>query len=107
MYRLPPATASHTRSFLSKNEEDPQSKTLIFDGFVALSPQSTVLMGWPGAILAKEDLARLDELLAVLNYLGRSESWIEARLVAAIRRWLGTVFPTGMPAKRAAWKSCR
>src|SRR5207302_7943257 len=28
VYRLPAATSSHTRSFLSKNEEDPQSKTL-------------------------------------------------------------------------------
>src|ERR1700749_5156058 len=35
-YFLPPAAASHTRSFLSKNEEDPQSRTLIFDGFVVL-----------------------------------------------------------------------
>src|SRR5215471_11786761 len=29
-YRLPPSRATHTRSYLSKNESDPQAKTLIF-----------------------------------------------------------------------------
>src|SRR5229473_3234514 len=63
-YRLPAATVSHTRSFLSKNEEDPQSKTLIFDGFVVLSPRSTVLMGWPEATLNVQTTDDLDELLS-------------------------------------------
>src|SRR5580658_9067347 len=65
MYRLPEATVSHTRSFLSKNEEDPQSKTLIFDGFVVLSPRSTVLMGWPELALDVQTSEDLDELLSV------------------------------------------
>src|ERR1700681_2435597 len=84
LYRLPDATVSHTRSFLSKNEEDPQSKTLIFDGFVVLSPRSTVLMGWPEAALDVRASNDLDKLLSVLNYLGRSESWIEARVVPGV-----------------------
>ena len=84
LYRLPDATVSHTRSFLSKNEEDPQSKTLIFDGFVVLSPRSTVLMGWPDGALDLQALKDLDDLLSLLNYLGRSESWIAARLVSGV-----------------------
>jgi CRISPR-associated protein Csb2 len=83
-YRLPAATASHTRSFLSKNEVDPQSKTLIFDGFVVLSPRAAVLMGWPEISLDEATLSDLNELLSVLNYLGRSESWIEGRVMAGI-----------------------
>src|ERR1035441_2289881 len=63
LYRLPDATVSHTRSFLSKNEEDPQSKTLIFDGFVVLSPRSAVLMGWPEAVVDAGTAKDLDELL--------------------------------------------
>src|SRR6202035_5349101 len=63
LYLLPDATVSHTRSFLSKNERDPQSKTLIFDGFVVLSPRSTVLMGWPQAALDARASEDLDELL--------------------------------------------
>ena len=93
LYRLPNATVSHTRSFLSKNEEDPQSKTLIFDGFVVLSPRSTVLMGWPEAALDLQTAEDLDELLSVLNYLGRSESWIEPRLVRGVSAVEWNCFP--------------
>jgi CRISPR-associated protein Csb2 len=84
-YHIPPAAASHTKSYLSRNERDPMAKTAIFDGFVALSPRSTVLMGWPEVQLGIDASAALDELLCQLNYLGRSESWIEARLVAGVR----------------------
>jgi CRISPR-associated protein Csb2 len=93
LYRLPNATVSHTRSFLSKNEEDPQSKTLIFDGFVVLSPRSTVLMGWPQAVLDTAGAEDLNELLSVLNYLGRSESWIEARLLSGVSGVEWNCFP--------------
>ncbi len=84
-YYIPPAAASHTKSYLSRNERDPMAKTAIFDGFVALSPRSTVLMGWPEVQLGIDASAALDELLCQLNYLGRSESWIAARLVAGVR----------------------
>jgi len=93
LYRLPEATVSHTRSFLSKNEEDPQSKTLIFDGFVVLSPRSTVLMGWPETVVDPQTAEDLDELLSVLNYLGRSESWIQARLVRGVSSVEWNCFP--------------
>ena len=83
-YRLPPATASHTRSYLSKNEEDPQSKTLIFDGFVVLARREAVLMGWPDLVPDTGALDELDALLSRLNYLGRSESWIEARVLRGV-----------------------
>ncbi len=83
-YRLPSATVSHTRSFLSKNEQDLQSKTLIFDGFVVLSSRATVLMGWPDLTPDSDFLDDLDELLSRLNYLGRSESWIEARTLRGV-----------------------
>jgi len=84
-YYIPPAAVSHTKSYLSQNERDPMAKTAIFDGFVALSPRSTLLMGWPEAQLEMAASADLDELLSLLNYLGRSESWIEARLVPGVR----------------------
>jgi CRISPR-associated protein Csb2 len=83
-YRLPPAAVSHTKSYLSQNKRDPAAKTAIFDGFVALSPGSSVLMGWPDAELDQAAAADLEELLSLLNYLGRSESWIAARLVSGI-----------------------
>jgi CRISPR-associated protein Csb2 len=83
-YRIPPAAVSHTKSYLSQNERNPAAKTAIFDGFVALSPRSSLLMGWPDADLDATASADLDELLSLLNYLGRSESWIAGRLITGV-----------------------
>jgi CRISPR-associated protein Csb2 len=83
-FLLPPASVSHTRSFLSKNEEDLTQKTLIFDAFVAVSPRSGVLAAWPEVTLESAAVADLDELLSVVNYLGRSESWVSARVLAGV-----------------------
>lgn len=84
MFRLPEASEAHTRSFLSRNEPDPAKKTLIFDGFVSLARRDTVLMGWPETTLNTDVERDLDELLSVLNYLGRSESWITARVLRGV-----------------------
>lgn len=83
-FRLPRASVSHTRSFLSKNEEDPSARTLVFDAFVALSPRSPVLIGWPEVALDAQAEADLDELLSVLNFFGRSEAWVSARVLQGI-----------------------
>jgi CRISPR-associated protein Csb2 len=83
-YRLPSAAVSHTRSYLSENKQDVQSKALVFDGFVVLSSRATVLMGWPDLAPDSRFLEDLDELLSRLNYLGRSESWIEARTLRGV-----------------------
>src|SRR5581483_2994786 len=84
LYLLPQAAVSHTRSFLSKNEKNTQSKTLIFDGFIVLSPRAAVLMGWPSITPEPTVIDDLDELLSLMNYLGRSESWVQARLLRGI-----------------------
>jgi CRISPR-associated protein Csb2 len=80
-YSLPPARASHTRSFLSQNKEDPSDKKLVFDGFAIVERESKVLVGWPGVHLEDGALAAMRTLAASLNYLGRSESWVQARVV--------------------------
>lgn len=80
MLHLPPANPSHTRSFLSQNSTDAMKRQLIFDGFVAVDPAAPLLMGWPDTTLDAPGAADLDELLSLLNYLGRSESWVSARL---------------------------
>lgn len=84
VFRLPPASVSHTRSYLSRNEPDPSARTLVFDAFVAVSPRSPVLVGWPEVTLDAEAEAGLDELLSLLNFLGRSESWVSARVLQGI-----------------------
>jgi CRISPR-associated protein Csb2 len=80
LFSLPPARASHTRSFLSENDRDVTRRQLVFDAFVALSRESSIIIHWPEAELSDAQKRDLDELLSVMNYLGRSESWVAARL---------------------------
>lgn len=79
MVELPPAVASHLRCYLHSNTKDPTKKQAIFDAFVALSQNARVFFGYPGDH-PKEAVDDLDELLGELNYLGRSESWVRARV---------------------------
>ena len=79
-YRLPAATAAHTRSYLSSNKEDPTQKSLIFDAFVAMAPDASLFVTWPNLQLTGPQSELLGRLLGSLNYIGRSESWIDARL---------------------------
>ncbi|MFN8188293.1 MAG: type I-U CRISPR-associated protein Csb2 [Gaiellales bacterium] len=78
VFQLPASAASHTRSFLSKNTKVETDRTLIFDAFVTLRPSDSLLIGWPNVRLDSDDERRLSQLLLLLNYLGRSESWVEA-----------------------------
>jgi CRISPR-associated protein Csb2 len=82
-FHLPRCFPSHTRSYLSSNAEDVTDKNLIFDGFLALEPDQFCMITWPGIDLSPAQSALLDRLLGGLNYLGRSESWIAARVAAA------------------------
>jgi CRISPR-associated protein Csb2 len=83
-FELPPATASHTRSYLSSNSWDPTAKNLVFDAFLALEPARECLICWPELNLSDEQRAVLSVLLENLNYLGRSESWVRADLTDRI-----------------------
>lgn len=80
MFCLPRARMSHTRSYLSQNKEDPSDKKLVFDGFAVVDRQNTVLIGWPKSELDVDTTSALHRLLGSLDYLGRSESWVRARL---------------------------
>jgi CRISPR-associated protein Csb2 len=92
-FRLPSASVSHTRSFLSENTTSVADRKLVFDGFVVLSPQSSVLIGWPAVRLDSEATADLDELLRLINFFGRSESWVRAQLVSGIADVEWNCFP--------------
>jgi len=80
-FRLPPARASHTRSYLSQNDEDPANKKLVFDGFAVVDRGSTIEFGWPGVSLDPHEGEAAARLFGSLDYLGRSESWVRARIV--------------------------
>ena len=75
-YELPAASHSHTRHYMPQWEADKVS--LVFDAFAAVSRQERLVVAWPELDLTREQLALLDDLLAVMGYLGRVESWVEA-----------------------------
>jgi|SRR5579883_43472 CRISPR-associated protein Csb2 len=75
-YALPPASHSHTRHYMPQREAGKTS--LVFDAFAAVSRDEPLIMAWPKLDLPQKQLALLDDLLAVMGYLGRAESWVEA-----------------------------
>ena len=76
-YTLPPATLAHSRHYMPM----PGGKTtLILDTWAEVD--GTLMVHWP-VDLEPAQVAVLEAVLASMNYLGRSESWVEGRLVPA------------------------
>ncbi|KUL02485.1 MAG: Uncharacterized protein XE11_1749 [Methanomicrobiales archaeon 53_19] len=84
VFHLPEASASHTRAYLSQNAKVAERKQLIFDAFVVVDRSSNLLMMWPNADLTGDQRDDLDRMLGLMNYLGRSESWVAARVLTEI-----------------------
>jgi CRISPR-associated protein Csb2 len=79
-FRFPAAVATHTRSYLSANKMDPADKNLVFDPFLVFDRAHACYLCWPDLCLPARDRETLQLLLKNLNYLGRSESWVQAEL---------------------------
>lgn len=89
VYRLPPAIGAHTRHYMPVKG----STTLVIDARAVTGVgHDPLLIRWDVALDA-EETALLAALAERLGYLGRAESWTEARLVE------------DAPAPDAAW--CR
>lgn len=81
-YRLPRAVHSHTRHYMPVLSGRSQKRLLIFDAFLRLPADEPVLAVWPESLsLDAAERELLEHLLARLTYLGRAESWVEARRV--------------------------
>jgi CRISPR-associated protein Csb2 len=79
-FKHPQATATHTRSYLSANSKDPTDKNLVFDAFLVFNRPQACYLYWPDLELTATHRQILGRLLRNLNYLGRSESWVDAEL---------------------------
>lgn len=89
---LPPATTGHTRHYMplglkKKGSQYVQDLTgsPVFDAFVCVDRRSEVLVVWPDAELDDNHRATLNTLLPNVNYLGRAESWCDARLLESVQ----------------------
>jgi CRISPR-associated protein Csb2 len=81
VFELPPASTGHTRHYMPWDKKFVGDRTLVFDAFVALAPDSPLIVSWPDAHLDSAQRGILSRLLVNLNFLGRAESWCEARLL--------------------------
>lgn len=82
---LPRVSTGHTRHYMPweknwKPGEPEKAKTKVFDAFVVLDPHAETIVFWP-VVLSDEQRGILARILANLGFLGRSESWCDARLL--------------------------
>jgi len=83
VYRLPAAARAHSRHYMPAREGSRDKSTLIFDAFAHVDREAELIIAWPSLDLTPELTAFLDELLEKTSYVGRAESWVEARRLAA------------------------
>lgn len=74
-YKLPPVTPAHTRHFMPA----PQKTTKIFDAFLRTIDDQPLVVVYPETTLNEQQTKLLVTILNNMTYLGRAESWVEAR----------------------------
>lgn len=82
-YALPPARGAHSRHYmpLAVFKGDREHTTLVFDTWARID-RGALAVRW-GVLLTADETELLRELAGHLNYLGRSESWVQAELADA------------------------
>jgi CRISPR-associated protein Csb2 len=80
-YRLPEcAIHAHSRHYMPGKDD---KRTLVFDAFARVAADDPVVIVWPELILDAPQIDMLDTLLENLGFLGRAESWVDARRAPA------------------------
>lgn len=80
LYTLPAASHSHTRHYMPQWRAGDTS--LVHDAFTAVARDEPLCVSWPDLDLPDDQAALLDDLLAVMGYLGRAESWVHASRIS-------------------------
>lgn len=80
-YHLPPAAGTHSRHYMPIIKGRSQTTTLVFDTWAQVD-DGVLSVTWP-VNLSAHQRRLLGDLAVRLNYLGRSESWVDARLADA------------------------
>ena len=85
LYHLPTGSIhAHTRHYMpvGKLDKGREKTTLVFDAFVRLRKDATIVASWPTVILDADLFAFAADLASAIGYLGRAESWTECKAVA-------------------------
>lgn len=83
-YFLPPAVGTHSRHYMPTgvlhSKKKVEKTTLVFDTWARVEDQDLVAT-WRNVKLDDAELSLLGVLVERLNYLGRSESWAQGRVI--------------------------
>jgi len=82
-YHLPPAVGTHSRHYMPIGVDSKtkiEKKTLVFDTWARVEDQEMTI-SWSDTCLDQAESNILERLVNNLNYLGRSESWVEGRVM--------------------------
>lgn len=80
-FRLPEsAIHAHSRHYMPGKGD---KRTLVFDAFARVADDDPIVIAWPGLALDTLQTEMLDALLENLGFLGRAESWVDARRAPA------------------------
>lgn len=74
------AIHAHSRHYMPGKDD---KRTLVFDAFARVANDDPVSIVWPALVLNTPQTEILDALLENLGFLGRAESWVDARRVTA------------------------
>lgn len=83
LYRLPTALGAHSRHYMPIGQMDGkniQKTTLVFDTWARIEGKGLTVT-WRDVSLSEAERALLGTLVGRMNYLGRSESWVEGRVL--------------------------
>lgn len=87
LFRLPDAVHSHIRAFMPLGTISAKTgapdKTPIYDAFYRLDRDAELIALWPTVELSEKQRALAAHLLERIGYLGRAESWADARIADA------------------------
>ncbi len=67
---------AHSRHYMPGRSD---KRTLVFDAFARVADDDPLVIAWPGLVLDAPQTEVLDALLENLGFLGRAESWVDAR----------------------------
>ncbi len=81
LFVLPRASTGHTRHFMPWFKKGPDDRTLVFDAFVSIDNINDVILFWPDVLLDEAEKKALHSIASGMGYLGRAESWVEARVL--------------------------
>ncbi len=81
-YALPDAVHFHTRHYMPVRDKP----SLIFDAFAQVGREAALIAHWPETTPDAAQTELLDALLNAIGYLGRAESWVDAK---RLENWTG------------------